>query len=72
VLKLSSFCNSTSNGAEYKLKTIRLSSMQLELKRITIVNFRVNEGSNNSASGSSLINSITNTSPGHEYRESMM
>jgi len=58
VMKFRSFGDSTSSRVKDKLKTIvagRLSS------RVTIVNFRMNERISNGA-GSSLINSITNTS----------
>jgi len=57
-MKFRSFGDSTSSSIREKLQTIRLCRLS---RRVTIVNFRMNERSSNGAS-SSLISSITNTS----------
>jgi len=61
VITFRSFCDSTNSRFEYKFTTFRLSCRKIEQKRITMVNFKMNEGVSNGA-GSSLINIITNTS----------
>jgi len=57
VIKFWSCGDSMSSRVEDKFKTICLSCRQIVLKRVTIVHYRVNERSNNSA-GSCLINDI--------------
>jgi len=56
VMKFRSFGDNTSSRVNDKLKTIRLCSRLNEWERVTAVNFRMNERSNNGA-GSILINS---------------
>ena len=60
-MKFGGFGDSTSSSIENKLKTICLSRREIEKKRITVVNLRMNERSSNCTS-SSMINGITNTS----------
>jgi len=61
MMKFRCFGDSTISRDLDKLKTIRWSCGQITYKRMTIINFKVNDRNSNSAS-SSLINSITNTS----------
>ena len=59
-MKFRSFGDGASNRIKDKLKTISLSSRKIEQKRVAVVNFRMDERGSNST-GSSLINSITDT-----------
>lgn len=61
VVEFGSFGDSSCSGIKNQLKTVGLSSRKVEQKRITVVQFRVNEGSSNSTS-CSKINGISNAS----------
>ena len=49
VMEFWSFCDSTSSRVENELKPIELLTTDVEIKRVTVVKFRVNERSCNSA-----------------------
>ena len=49
-----SFCDSTNSRVENKLKQIELLITDAEIKRVTVVFFRVNERSCNSARSSMI------------------
>ena len=61
MMKFWSFGDGTSSRIQNKLKAISLNSWKIKQKRVTVVQFGMNERSSNSAS-SRVIKSITNTS----------
>ena len=59
MMKFWSSSDGTGSRIKNKLKTANLSSWKIEQKRVAVVNFRVNERSDNTHNKSSMINHVS-------------